>query len=1134
MDRHDPTTDPAPGTDAAPDHLAVLQDITDRGLTVELVDGDLRLQGPRDRMDSGFIARIKAAKADLVAHLAAEAALGPGFPLTPLQRGYYLGRSGVFEIGDVASHVYHEIEGAWDLDRLQAALDTVVAAHSALRSRFLADDRQVTVPADAAKVRIGRLDLRGQDPAQQQRTRADLRETRSHRVLAADGGPLLAVDVTVLADDAMVLHVGHDGLVMDGISMFLFFRAWWHAYQAPAAELPEELPYERYVEAREAARAKAPAQRSQAYWTMRAPDLAPHPDLPLRTSPAALTRSRFSQRTAELDAATWTQLKRRGTALGLTPSAVLIAAYAETLSTWGAGERFTLTTTLAQRPPLHPRIFEAIGQFSDTLLLEAEVDRALPFADRARALQRRLHADIDNRHHSGVEVMAELARLRGGVAGARLPFTFNSAIGHASTEVDGSALDLFGPEVFTVSQTPQVWLNAFAMERQGALVVQLDGLDELFPEGLLDDFAHGYRQLLTDLAEESAWQRHSFDLLPPAQRERRAAANDTAVPRAPEMLGDAIAAQARRTPDAPAVLTTGGVLTYGGLLERAARAATWLREHGVGRGDLVGLVMHRGPEQITGILATVLAGAAYLPVDAALPAARRDYMLTDGKVRCVLTNTGWQEEDPDRAIAALDLTAPAPGAGPAEVPPRLPGSDPEDLAYVLYTSGTTGAPKGVMVTHANVTNLVADCHERFALTPADRFMAISAFNFDLSVWDVFGALAAGAALVMPDRDRAVDPAHWLELAEEFGISVWNSVPAIVGLMHDQAVADGTAPPALRLVMMSGDRLPPALPAALRRLVPGLEVVSLGGPTETTVWNILHPVGEDEDGSESIPYGHPNANNRAYVLDRDGLDCPDWVTGEIVAAGTGLARGYWGDPARTDEKFYRDEARGERMYRTGDLGRYLPDGEIQILGRGDFQIKVNGYRIEAGEVETRLAALDAVATAVVAARPGPRGDRLVAHLVPAGPARPDATALRRELRADLPEYMIPTVVRWHDALPLTKNAKVDRTRLAALDEGPAEPDPAAAEGAAAPETETEKLVAEIWAGVLHRPDLGVTDTLASLGGDSIAAARILTAARKRFGVTLTLDQFAEIPTVRAMAAQLAPEQPEDLESPERPR
>ncbi|MEU9716513.1 amino acid adenylation domain-containing protein [Streptomyces sp. NPDC047976] len=1088
----------------------ILREIAERGLSVALADGDLRLQGNRERMDAEFISRVKAAKPALVAHLAREAEHGPGFPLTPLQRSYYVGRSGVFEIGDVSSHVFHEIEGDWDLDRLQSSLDTVVAAHSALRSRFLSDERQATEHGEAASPRIGVLDLRAHSPRQQELIRTELREMRSHQVLPADQAPLLTVDATILDDDKMVLHVGHDGLVMDGISMFLFFRAWWHAYQNPTAEVHEELPYEDYLAALETARDRAPARRSRDYWTARADDLAPHPDLPLRTSPAALSGTRFTQREVRLDRTAWTALKERAAGKGLTPSALLLAAYAETLATWGAGERFTLTTTVANRPPVHPRVFEAIGQFSDTLLVEAEIDRALPFAARAQALQTRLHTDIDHRHFSGIEVLKELARRRGGITAARMPFTFNSAIGHVSSEVDGSALELFGKEVFSVSQTPQVWLNAFAMEQHGELVVQLDGIDELFCEGLLDDLAHGYRTLLGLLADEdAAWQRRSFDLLPPAQRARRAAANDTAVELPEEMLGDAVVAQAARTPAAPAILTADRTVSYGELLHRAATAATWLREQGVGRGELVGLVMRRGPEQIVGILATVLAGAAYLPVDAGLPTARQEYMLADGRVRCVLTNTGWTSTG---SMAAFDLTRPC--SGRAELPDRLPGSTPDDLAYVLYTSGTTGAPKGVMVTHRNVANLVADCRDRFGITAEDRFMAVSAFNFDLSVWDVFGALSAGAALVMPDHDRAVDPAHWLELCWLYQVSVWNSVPAIVGLLHGQARADGDVPPGLRLVMMSGDRLPPALPAQLREMIPGLEVVSLGGPTETTVWNILHPVGEDEDGTESIPYGRPNANNRAYVLDRDGLDAPDWVTGEITAAGTGLARGYWGDEQRTAERFYEDPERGERMYRTGDLGRYLPDGNIQILGRTDFQIKINGYRIEAGEVETRLAALAEVSRAVVAAQ----GNRLIAHLVPSGGHRPPLTELRQALRADLPDYMLPAAVLWHEELPLTGNGKVDRTRLAALG---AEEGAARETGGNAPATQAEKILCDIWSTVLRRPDIGALDTLASLGGDSIAAARILTAARKRFGVTITLDQFSEMDTVRAMAATLMP-------------
>ena len=1170
---------------AGADPVQVLGEIAARGLSITVSGADLRLQGPRERMDPELIGRIKACKAELVAHLAAasgpqagppaaaaEAAEAGSFPLTPLQRSYLLGRGEVFEMGNVANHVYWEVEGRWDLDRLEAALRSVVRRHGMLRTRFTADGRQVE-QAWPVPVGIARLDLRGETGEEQHRRRLELREQRSHRVLPADRAPLIAVDVTILADDRMVLHVSLDGLVADGISTFLFFRHLWASYQASdqagsaaeGADEPQEASFAAYVAALEAARTRAPAQRSQEYWFSRLDDLAPHPDLPLRTSPSAITQPRFTQRLVRLDAPAWTALKDRAAQAGLTPSGLLLAAYAQTLAAWGAGERFTLTTTVANRPPIHPRIFDAIGSFSDTMLVEVELARGASFRERARALQERLRHDLDNRHFSGIELMRELGRRRGGAAQARMPYTFNSAVGYVYGDVDGSTLELFGPEVYAVSQTPQVWLNVFAMEQHGGLVVKVDSVDALFPEGLPGALVEGYQTLLERLLDEAAWAQSAFDLLPPAQRARRQAANDTAAPLPDGLLQDAFIAQATRAPDAPAVLTTRATLSYGELLARARHAAAWLRARRVGRDELVALVMTRGPEQVVGILATLLAGAAYLPIDANLPAWRQRYLLRDGKVRCALTNCGWTAGSPQHGgdgaggtdevdvleldvaeplvvAEPLDVAEPLVVAGPPDVAgplagaavpdvPPAAGANPDDLAYVLYTSGTTGEPKGVMVSHRSVANVVADCNARFAVTPRDRLFGISAFTFDLSAYDIFGALTAGAAVVLPDHDKAADSAHWLALCERFGVTVWSSVPAIVSLLHDQAVADGPAALAtLRLVMMSGDRIPPDLPAALRRLKADLALVSLGGPTETTIWNILHPITAADDGSRSIPYGRPNANNRAYVLDPDGLDAPDWVAGEICAAGTGLARGYWGDEARTAERFCYDPRRGgERLYRTGDIGRYLPDGSIEILGRSDHQVKVNGYRIEAGEVETRLVAVGAVGQAVVVRQEGARGDRLVAHLVAAGEERPPDAALRSELRTHLPEYMVPSVFVWHEQLPLTRNGKVDRARLAAGPPGetPAAGVPAAGvPGAAVPaaagraSSELEQALAQLWASVLKVAQVAPDDDFNQLGGDSIAAARIITGVRKQFGVTIPMHRLPEVATVRAMAAYLA--------------
>ncbi len=1102
-------------------HLDVLAEVEARGLRLTVSGDALRLQGPPQRADPELVGRIRDAKAELLAYLSAQPEPPAGYPLTLLQRGFWIGRGDSVELGNVASHIYHEIDGCWDLDALEAALREVVAWHGMLRTRFTGDGAQVT--QDSAEVSIGRLDLRGEPPAAQQARLAELREARSHRILPGDRAPLLAADVTLLADDRMRLHVGHDGLVMDGISMFLFFRDWWRACngEPPAGD---QVSFADYVAAIEAVSGKPPGARSRAYWLDRLDDLPAHPSLPLAASPSAITAPRFTQHTVSLDAARWSELKTRAAAAKVTPTVVLLAAYAEALARWGAGPRFTLATTVASRPPIHPRIFDAIGNFSQTLLVEIDIDRRASFADRARALQSRLRRDLDHRHFSGIEVLRELGR-RDREADTRMPYTFNSAIGYVD-DVDGSTLELFGPEVYTSSQTPQVWLNGFCFEQHGGVVIQADEVRDLFPDGMIAAMMSGFAGLLDRLRDERAWDQASFDLLPDDQRARRRAANDTAVPAPGHLLHEAVLRQAAATPDAPAVITASGTMSYGELAHRARAAAAWLAERGVRRDELVALIMRRGPEQIVGILATLLAGGAYLPVDAALPAQRIGYMLADGQVRCVLSNAGWQPSGDGEpgGIEVLPLAAAEPA--PLDVPGQgsLPGAEPDDLAYVLYTSGTTGEPKGVMISHRSVANVAADCNARLGIGPADRFIAVSAVHFDLSVYDVFGALSAGAALVIPDAARAADPAHWLELCERFGVTVWNSVPAIAGLLaeHAQAEPDGAAKlAALRLVMMSGDRIPPALPGALRQVRQELTLMSLGGPTETTIWNISHPIGA-ADPSRSIPYGRPNANNRAYILSADGLDAPDWVTGEICAAGAGLARGYWRDEARTAQRFWHDERLGERLYRTGDLGRYLPDGSIDIAGRGDFQIKVNGHRIEAGEVETRLAAISAVKQAVVVRQAAARGDRLVAHLVPAGDARPSQEDIRGQLREHLPDYMTPAAVIWHDSLPLTRNGKVDRGRLAAMTA--AQAGPGSDDGTGGPDrppTGLEREVAELWAGVLRVDPAGIGPgtSFYDLGGDSLAAARVCTGVRKRFGVSITLDRMYEVRTIAAMAGRI---------------
>lgn len=1110
----------------------VLDTLSKRGLSVSLSGSDLKLEGPRSRMDPALIAAIRQSKAEIVAHL--RGLPGRAFAATPMQQSYFYGRQAHFALGNVSSHVYREIEGVFDAVRLETALAKVIARHGPLRTVFLEDGSQIErPPAEVPPLRIPVTDLRGRPEAERTAARLALRAAMSHQVLPADRAPLIDIRLTILADDAMVLHVSHDGLVMDGVSAFLFFHDWRRFLDEP--ELPAEplaATFQTYVEALEAVPETPAHRRARDHWLGRLEELPPPPQLPLRVAPETLGTAESVRRTITLPPDLWRALRDRAAEAGLTPTALLTAAYAEVLSLWGGGDRFTLNLTLANRLPVHPQMDALIGNFTDCLLLPVAIEGDADFKRRALALQDRLREALEHRQFSGIEVMRALGRRSGATRAAPMPFTVNSTLGAARDGLDGSAITAFGREVYAVSQTPQVWVNLFLLEADGALVAQVDSVDALFPDGMIDAMVSAYGRLLEALAaQEAAWRRADHELLPADQAARRREANRTDAPIPAGQAHDAFLDRARRMPEAAAIVMTSKQIRYGELRAGALAVARRLIELGVRRNEPVAVVASKGWEQIVGILGTVVAGAAYLPVDAGLPDRRIAALLADGNVRCTVVQGDRAPAGGERIVvddAFLDAAI-AEDAGAVE--PAVAGASPDDLAYVLYTSGSTGAPKGVMISHRSVVNLVTDINRRFAIGPADRLFAISSASFDLSVFDLFGALSAGAALVIPDAGQASDPAQWLALADAAGVSVWNSVPAIVGLLVDEATQAGRPLPSdLRLVMMSGDRIPVSLPPRIRALKPDARIVSLGGPTETTVWNILHPIERIEPDWTSIPYGRPNANNRAHILDHQMRACPDHVPGDLYAAGAGLAVGYWGDPQRTAERFFLHEPLGERLYRTGDVACYRPDGEIEILGRSDFQIKLNGYRIETGEIETLLDTHPAVMRSAVVLGRGADGLHLVACL--AGGTGPDDALedernqeLRRLLADQLPDYMVPRRFVWFDRLPLTGNGKVDRMRLqGVVGEAPPAAGGRVAGTEAAKETDgsptaLEQQLLALWSELLKTAITEPTCSFFQMGGTSLSAIRLLARIRKEFGVSIPLTDLPRLDNPRVMAAHL---------------
>ncbi|MER6528578.1 amino acid adenylation domain-containing protein [Streptomyces sp. NPDC001508] len=934
---------------------------------------------------------------------------GAPFPLTPVQHAYWIGRNAGQVLGGVACHGYFEFDGPGaDPARLEKAVHRLTERHGMLRA-VIRDDGRQQIMARSPWPGLTCHDLRslGADAAEE-RLRT-VRDELSHRLLDIRGGEVFDIRLSLLPGGSARLHLNVDLIIADVMSIQVLLSDLAALYRG-ATLPPLTLSFSEYL-ADVTVRRGEERERARAHWRGRAESLrVGGPRLPLATDPAHMAGPRFRRRSHLVEQGLFDQLRNRARAHRVTPSMVLATAFAETLGRWSENRRFLLNVPLFDRQPGHPDTERMIADFTNLLLLEVETGGPSTFADHVRAVQDRFQQDVSYSAYSAVEVLRDLARRDRPEEPVSAPVVFASSIG--GLFVDDDFRTCFGDMSWMLSQTPQVWLDHQLYETPDGLLLTWDTVDALFPDGVVDAMFAFYMDLVRQLAAtgpegEAAWGSSVPRTLPPAQADRRAQVNATARPVPKGLLHDGVVAQARRTPDRTAVIAADRSLTYAELLRRAAAVARLLRERcRCTTGEIVAVAMPKGWQQIVGVLGTLLAGCAYLPLDTAQPPARRDRILRDAGVRQVLACAdgrgpdGWPEQirvDTVDSLGPDDALAPAP-ALPAGTRPR-----PEDLAYVIYTSGSTGAPKGVMISHHSALNTVADINTRYGVTEDDRILGLAGLGFDLSVYDIFGPLARGGALVLPDPDRRGDPSHWAALIHEHRVTLWNSVPAQLHMLDDclgpgyRATDAEWDLSALRLALLSGDWIPVTLPDSVRDKLPELRLVGLGGATEAAIWSIHHPIDSVDKEWTSIPYGTPLANQTFHVLDPEdpGLrPCPDWVTGELYIGGVGVAMGYLGDPERTAERFVRHPGTDERLYRTGDLGRYRPDGVIEFLGRADSQVKVLGHRIEPGEIESALERHPAVGSACVLAD-GERTDRRLVAFVTGnrrGPADESAPGL----------------------------------------------------------------------------------------------------------------------------------------------
>ncbi|ETT49792.1 amino acid adenylation domain-containing protein [Paenibacillus sp. FSL R7-269] len=904
------------------------------------------------------------------------------FPLTELQNAYWMGRNEGFEIGGIAAHGYLEIKvKRMDVDhkRLNLAWQKIVKRHEMLRAMITSDGKQLIVDSNSS-YDITYHDLSTLHSTLQQDHCEEITRKLSHQVIPLDTWPMFEIHHSKLGPQESILHFSIDLMIADIWSINLLFKEWYQTYVDLETSLNElNYTFRDYCHALELLKGTELYRKSEIYWKNRVEQLPQAPVLPLVKSLMNLGEIKFHHRSYTLPSHLWNKLKEQSSLHGVTPSVVILSAYSKILGMWSQSAQYSLNLTLFNRQPLHPDIHLLVGEFTSVLVFGVDLARAESFADYAQRIQRQLAEDMDHRYYSGVNVVRDLGHKWGkSPYESVLPVVFTSAISSESSMVFGGGDNFFG-KVETQSQTPQVYLDHQVYEEGDDLILSLDAIEELFPNKMLDDLFHVYIKYLEELALHSErWSSLDGGLLPEKQLERRTTYNRTEAQLSEvpdEMLYSRFVKHAIQKPGNAGIITSARTLTYGEILNGASFIAASLKAQGARPNELIAVSMEKCWEQIVVVLGVVMAGAAYVCIDPALPKARQEYVMEHSSVRFIFAQRLLKGLPPGITCCVVDETILQEQVKIVET-----DASPDDLAYVLYTSGSTGLPKGVSISHLGALNTILDINHKFEIHEKDRILALSSLSFDLSVYDIFGILLAGGAIVIPDPSTERNPAHWLEMMKRHKVTIWNSVPSLMEMLVETVEAMRCSIQ-LRTVLMSGDWIPLHLPERIWRLGPATEIISLGGATEASIWSIYHPLRYIDSSWSSIPYGKPLSNQKFYVLHPDLSDCPEWVTGELYIGGAGVALNYFGDQEKTKRSFVQHPVTGERIYRTGDLGRFHPEGHIEFLGREDFQIKLGGFRIELGEIESVIHQHPKVRRAVVKKVLGKEGNAsLASYLV----------------------------------------------------------------------------------------------------------------------------------------------------------
>ncbi|MEW9702943.1 amino acid adenylation domain-containing protein, partial [Paenibacillus sp. SI8] len=1042
------------------------------------------------------------------------------YALTPLQKGMLFHSLLEPQSGAYFEQATFDLEGTFHIEAFKQSLDFLVQRHHILRTNFYVGlgDQPLQVVFKERKSGFAYEDLRGMGKAEQAAYVADFTKKDKTQGFALGQDALMRVSVLQTGDQSYRFIWSFHHILMDGWCLSLMtgevFGSYFDFLKQQQPELAPVTPYSQYIEWLD----KQNGEEAATYWATYLTGYEQQTLLPkvIQDKQGEYAAEKLiGMLSKELTAGLNLTAKQHQ----VTINTLMQTAWGIVLQNYNNSSDVVFGSVVSGRPAEIPGVENIIGLFINTIPVRVQCQAGENFVQAMRRNQEQALMSHGYDTYPLFEIQGlsaqkqelinhlmifenfpveqQVEQLGSGSEDSQDSFEIANAVLSEQTNYDFNLIVLPGEQIRIDFEYNANAYDLVSMKRMQAHFVHV--LEQITANPTI-----GVHELEVVTAQEKEQILLTF--------------NDTAMdyPREKTIYG-LFEEQVERTPDRVAVQFEDEQLTYSELNEQANRMARTLRAEGVLPDDKVGIMVERSLEMIVGIYAILKAGGAYVPIDPEYPAERISFILEDSGAKLLLT----QQHLGDRVPAELNskvIDLNDAGLYAEDGSNLEPLAGPRDVAYVIYTSGSTGKPKGVMIEHHSVINRILWMHERYPIGEADVILQKTAFTFDVSVWELFWWAMVGSSVCMLAVGGEKSPEQILATIERSGVTTMHFVPAMLHAFLDFAEQQPTRKLAeqlgsLRQVFASGEALPPQHVARFQQAVAWINrarLINLYGPTEATV-DVSYFDCEPDAAYPVIPIGKPIHNTRLYIV-KEGTQQlqPIGVAGELCIAGVGVARGYLNRPELTAEKFTDDPfADGQRMYRTGDLARWLPDGNIEYLGRIDHQVKIRGYRIELGEVESQLLNVEAVLEVVVVAREDELGQKqLCAYYVAA--AELTAGELRSRLSETLPSYMVPTYLMQLEQMPLSPNGKIDRKALPA-------PHGSVRSGAeyAAPRTNLERTLVAIWQAVLGVRTIGIFDNFFDLGGDSIKSIQV-SSRLLQAGYKLEMKDLFKYPTVASLS------------------